>query len=294
MSDKVKVLDSSPEDLKEAVIHGAATGSKGVLSLSLPALIASTLATTDTMSLADQGLVKKMIQKVDKVNPGIIIKELLPTEHPNKWAKFLDKVVRRMEGSYRPSSSEIWGGNPEKFWGAGDDMLGRVRKVLGVPNRGKIITPGDTATFLHELGHAEHMAGQNKYDINTTRGYVPAAAMAGAAMLAGAGHSDLAPVVAASGMIPTLYQEAQATGRAVKHVYENRGTKSALKTLAKLTPAFLTYASLPIGIYYGVKAALGKLKSRNEDRAQKYHDMFEKKSHVIDGFLNKLDQLLRQ
>jgi hypothetical protein len=289
MSEKIDILRPESEDINEAVLRGVASGGGEAATLGALGQIGNILLTKDKMSRDEREMVKSMIKKVERVNPDLLIKELLPIETDNPFLKLYDKIRRRSTGYYDARNFKP---TPERYWKHKDKVLGKIRDTVDAAYRPKIVAPSDAATLMHELGHAEHLAGSTPIQQHILRRVVPAAGAALGGYLASQGNEDIAPIVAAAGTAPLLWQELQASGRAVKHMYKERGLAEAAKGAAKLAPAFLTYAAIPMGIYYGVKNALRNLDERTAERAVKYKELFEKKSHLLDGFMDGLTKRL--
>jgi hypothetical protein len=103
---------------------------------------------------------------------------------------------------------------------------------------------------LHEIGHARayRRYGKLAKPMAITRHAAPAATgLAGIAMALSDDEtaSKNAPLVAASGSLPTLIDEALASGLALKDLKKLYGWKGVAKGLKKLTPGYLSYLMQP-------------------------------------------------
>lgn len=288
---KLKQLPIDRDELAEEVAWGYGQGAGGLAALSAPASLAGFLAAGNTIAREDMPMVRKMIKDVDKVNPGVIIKQLLPLESDNVVLRLLDKFMNRYNASYSLPRSIVFPPSPEKYWGK-MKALGKIREKLKVTERPRIVFGAGADTLMHELGHAEHLAGTGPRRHRISNIMAPSLGLAGAIAATKAGQEDFAPLIGAAGFIPMLYDEAQATTRALRNIYKAQGAKRALKGLARLGPSFLTYASLPVGAYFGIKKAIKEYKETEREKALKYKELFEKNSHINMGFVNKLRELL--
>ena len=103
---------------------------------------------------------------------------------------------------------------------------------------------------LHEIGHARayRRYGKLAKPMAITRQAAPAATgLAGIAMALSDDETAArnAPWVAASGSLPTLIDEALASGLALKDMKKLYGWKGVAKGLKKLTPGYLSYLMQP-------------------------------------------------
>lgn len=103
---------------------------------------------------------------------------------------------------------------------------------------------------LHEIGHARAYRRYGKLAIPmviTRRAAPTATGLAGIAMALSDDEtaSRNAPWVAASGSLPTLIDEALASGLALKDMKKLYGWKGVAKGLKKLTPGYLSYLRRP-------------------------------------------------
>ena len=135
------------------------------------------------------------------------------------------------------------------------------------PTHKAVVTPKkvDVGVLAHELGHARHMSSPKRL-IKTSpmthmriRSGSPLVGLVGGGFAAASENKDVrdwAPAIASAGHLPTLYQEGRATAHGLRDIKRVFGKKEMYKRVPRLLGAFGTYASLPIGTYFGAKGLM--------------------------------------